>query len=304
MKDNDVSLISEKFGIEKEIVEAAAEEGTLGQRIMDATKDQIVYKKDDFEIFKTNLKAETVNSYYAELVEKAKKADIPQELYAPIKGAAYQQLERDISKKTDITDYKDVSDLIDKVITSAKTKGVNPDAEKVINDLKQANLALKEEKENAVKLVTDEFNNKFLNKEKQSLLNSIPFDFTDVKQDELENKRSKTQTLLKSVFDAEYKLGYNDKNSVIVMDKEGKVLTNPATLEPLPAQDVLVNLAKEYNLKLTSPDSGGQGGTSSAQSSAAFTDRETFFAYCKANGINPMEKEGIDLWRKAGINNK
>lgn len=301
MKDNDVALISEQFGLTKEVVEASITDGTLGQRIKDSLGSKVVYSKDDFDAYTKNLKAQTTNEYFNDLVEKAKKGEVPQDIYNPVKGAAYQQLEREVSKKVGITEFNGISDLIDKIITSAKTSKGDPDTEKIINELKLANTTLLKEKEDAIKTVTNDFNQRFINKEKSALLNAVPFDFSNVKADELEKSKTKTQTLLKSVFDAEYELKYNDNNVLIVADKQGKVLTNPATLEPIPAKDVLINLAKEYNLKLTSPDSGGQGGQSSASSNAAFTDAESFYAYCRANNLDPHSREGLELLKKSGV---
>ena len=71
MKENDVAQISEQFGLTPEIVEASANDGTLGQQIKDALKDQVVYKsQSEFDAFKANHAKEVTNSYYSDLVEK------------------------------------------------------------------------------------------------------------------------------------------------------------------------------------------------------------------------------------------
>jgi len=300
MKENDVAYISEQFGIEKEIVEASIADGTLSTRIQDATKDRIVYKKDEFEAFKSNHESEVTNKYFTDLVEKSKKGDIPTELYKNIKGAAYQQLERDLSKRLGVSEFTDINDLIDKaLITSANGKG-DEGLIKQVEELKRANLELKELGDNAVKTVEQKYKDMSLTKDKSSLLNSVPFDFSNVAADQLDSAKQKTQTLLKSVFDSEYTLDYNADGKLVVL-KGGEVVKNNATLDPVPAQDVFINLAKEYNLKLTSPDTGGQGGKSSGQNNTLFNSVEEYEAYCKENKISTMSAEGIAMLKKSGL---
>jgi hypothetical protein len=298
MKDNDVASIVEQFGLTKEIVEASEKDGTLGTRIKDSLSGKVIYDKAGFEVFKKNHAAEVTNTYFSDLVEKAKKGDLPTDLYTPIKGAAYQQLERDFSKEFDVAEFKDVHDLVKQAVKKSTANGKpQTELEKQVNDLKAANLLLKSEKENAVLTVQNEYKGKFLNSEMSGVLEQIPFDFTDVKADELAGKKQKTQTLLKSVFSSEYKLDTDAQNRTVVL-KGTDVLKNSATLEPLPLKDVLINLAKEYNLKLTSPDNGGQGGKSSGQSTGSkfATDKE-FYDYCTANKIDVTSPEAMQLLR-------
>lgn len=302
MKDNDVAYISEQFGIEKSIVEASVNDGTLSQRIKDSLSAKVVYDKPAFDSFKKNYEADVKTSYFNELVEKAKVGDIPQDLYKPIKGSTFQQLERDLSKKFDIQEFKNVEDLIEKAITKTSANGKQqPELDKLINDLRQANIKLKEEKENAVMTVQNEYKSKFLNTEMNQVLEQIPFDFTDAKADEIADKKQNVQTILKSVFNGEYKLDTDSQGRTIVL-KGADVLKNQATLEPLPLKDVLTNLANKFNLKLTSPDTGGQGGKSSgSKSNASFTDVEGFRAYCVANNLHPHSPEALKIWKDAGI---
>lgn len=302
MKENDVAQISEQFGLSKEIVEASVNDGTLSQRISDSIKNNFVlYKKDEFEGFKRNHALEVQDGYFKELVEKAKKQDLPSELYAPVKGAAYQQLERELSKRFDITEYKDVTDLVDKAVKRTSASGKPTDLEQKIAELQQANLALTEEKNNAVKDVEQRYKERYINEKKSAILDNVPFDFSDVKPDEVGQRKAKTQNILKSVFEQEYTLDIDEQNRVIVKNKEGKVMKNQATLEPTPAQDVFVSLAKEYNIKLTSPDSGGQGGKSSHKSNAAFSDFDSFQKWAADNNIKVNSAEYIKAWKDSGL---
>lgn len=86
-----------------------------------------------------------------------------------------------------------------------------------------------------------------------------------------------------------------------MIDKEGKIKKNQATLEPVEPSNVLVDLAKDYNLKLTSPDRGGQGGKSSQSSGQMFSTYDEYVAYCKANNKNIYDKEMTKLAKASGI---
>ena len=167
MKDTDVAFFVEQYGLTKEIVEASAEDGTLSQRIKDSTKDQVVYKTQaEFDTFKTNHKTQIETAQFADLVEKAKNADVPQELYAPIKGAALQQFEREVSKKHGVETYTDANDLIDQIVkTSANGKG-DPLLLTQLQELKTANSKLVTEKDEAVQTVEQKYKTISLEKDK------------------------------------------------------------------------------------------------------------------------------------------
>ena len=300
MKDNDVASIQEQFGLTKEIVEASELDGTLGQCIKDSMKDKTVYTPETLEAFKRNHAADVTTKYFSDLVDKAKKGDVPTELYAPIKGAAYQQLERDLGKKHSVNEYSDVNDLIDKIIKSSANGDINEELQRTIDELKGANVTLLEEKEGAVKSVRDEYMSKALTRDKGDLLKTIPFDYTGVKSDELSKVKQNTETILQSVFDREHTLTYDDKNRLVVM-KGDEVLKNQATFDPLDPKDVFLSLAKEYNIKLASPDNGGQGGNSSEGSNSAFTNADTFTKWCTEKGISPLSAEGLKAWKESGL---
>ena len=300
MIEQDVTQLSESLGIPKEIIVASDKEGTLSTRIGDALKKNYTDNKT-LETFKKNYKDEVINEYFTSLVEGAKKGDVPQELYKPIKGAALQQKERDIAKKYEISEYGSIDDLVDKAVSKTTANGKpTPEFETKINELKTANLQLQKEKEDAIKTAEKNFTSRILERDKADLISQIPFDFTGVKPEDIESKRAKTQNILKSVFDAEYTLDYDDKQRLVVM-KDGKILRNSATLDPVPAKDVIMNVANEYSLKLISPDKGGQGGESSRQNSAGFHDYESFKQWCISNNYKETSREAVSAWAKSGL---
>jgi len=302
MKDNDVASIAKQFNLDKEIVEASVEDGTLSQRIADSMKGKKVYTDEEFNSFKTNFQSEVINTYFNDLVEKAKKGDLPQDLYKPVKGAAYQQLERELSEAYGVKEFQDVKDLVEKAVkSSANTSGGDEELKRQIDALKQANLSLKQEKENAVNEVETKYKKDALTREQKTLLDSIPFDFSGFKSDELEAAKERQQTLLKGVFDQSYSLDYI--NGQVVVKRGEEIVKNEATLDPVPASNVFVNLAKEYNLKLKSPDTGGQGGTSSRNSAGQYGSIEDFYADMKSKGIEQSDPKFVEAWKESGLSN-
>lgn len=303
MKENDVAYISEQFGLEPEIVQASINDGTLSVRLKDSLSTKKIYNDDEFKTLLNNHADEVRNAYFNELVDGSKKGNVPQEIYKPVNGAVRQQIERELSKKYNIAEFNDLHDLVDRVVQTSANSKTPPDIEQQINELKQANLRLKEEKDNAVKTVADEYKTKFIDKEKSTALDRVPFDFTDYKADEVDTVRLKTKTILKSVFDSEYKLDYDEKGRLIVRKGES-IIKDEATREPVSVENVLLNLAKEYNMKIKSPDRGGQGGQSSTQSNGLFGSVQEFNEWCDKKGIASTSREALDMYRKSGLHNK
>jgi hypothetical protein len=156
------------------------------------------------------------------------------------------------------------------------------------------------EKEEAESRIRGEFESQIMSRDMGDHLNKVPFDFSDVDDDKLEEVAKIRTRTLKSVFDTTYKAEYVD-GKIVVKDFDGNVLKNQATLEPVPVSDVLNTLAKELGLNLKSPESGGQGGSSSGKNGSRFKDVAEFQDHCAANNIVPTSAEGLALLKDSGL---
>jgi hypothetical protein len=297
MNENDVAYFGELLGMSAEEVKAAAENGGLGEHV----KSVGFIRPAEVEKLKENLTKEARNAYHSELVEKAKKGDVDPELYKPIKGATFEMLEKELSREYGVTEFEGVKDLVSKAISKNRTatndKQIQELAER-LDALKAVNENLVKEKEEAVKTARTEYEGRILKREKTDHIKSVPFDFSDVDEKELENLSAQRMQILGDVFDARYQLAFDD-DKIIVKDRFGKVQQNQATLEPLPASDVMRKLAHELGMKLKSPESGGQGGkSSSGKGQLQFKDYDDFEAYCRANKISSTSAEGVKLWKE------
>lgn len=299
MNDKDVAFFGTLLNESGDNVKQYAEEGTLGEKVSALG----LLNKSQVDTLKENYAKEVRSSHLTELADLAKKGEIPQDLYKPINGAVLEMKEKAFSKKYGIADYEGFDDLVEKAIS--KNKGQSDDKrlqemEVLIDELKGANKTLLKEKEEAEINIRADFESKMMSRDMDDLMNRVPFDFSDVDADDLDKTSEIRKRMLRNTFDATYDTKLAD-GKLIVTDKKGEALKNPATLEPIPATDVINSLAKELGMKLKSPESGGQGGSSSGNSGSRFKNVDEFSAYCRDNGIVPTSAEGLKLLRESGL---
>lgn len=295
MEKNDVEFFGTLLNTKPEDVEQAITDGTLGEKI----KSLKLMNTAEVETLKTNLSKEVKENHITELVEEAKNGSLNKDLYKVIKGSTLEMTEKDLAKEHGITEFDGINDLVQKAIS--KNKGQTDDTKVLelsqkITDLQGINTKLVKDKEQAVKEAETKANNMVLSRDKRDLVNGVPFDFAGVEQTDLEKVSGQRRQIVESVFDARYSLAF-DGNNVVVQDKEGNIIKNPATLDPIPASDVINLIPVELGIKIKSPEAGGQGGSSSGgNGSAPFKDGQEFEAYCAERGINRHSAEGIKLW--------
>lgn len=294
MKENDVAFFGTLLNVETKDVETFAEEGTLGEKVTALN----LMNTAQVETLKANLTKEVKETHLTDMVDEAKKGNLDKELYKVIKGATLEMTEKDLAKEYGISDFDGINDLVSKAIS--KNKGQTDDTKtqeltQKITDLQGINENLVKEKTEAVESARTEYEGKILTRDKTDLVNAIPFDFSDVEEAELDKTTTQRKQIVTSVFDSKYDLVFLD-NKIVAQDKEGKVVKNPATLDPVPVSDVLKQIPVELGMKLKSPESGGQGGSSSSGNGAKFTDYNSFEEICAKKGILPTSGEGIKMW--------
>ena len=299
MNEKDVAFFGTLLNETEDNVKTFAEEGTLGEKV----KALGLMTKPEVDTFKTNYAKEVKDSYLAELAEMARRGEVPQDLYKPIHGAVLEKNEKTLSKKYGITDFDSFEDLVDKAVS--KNKGQSDDTklqelETLNAELKEINKNLAKEKDEAEVRIKGEYESKIMSRDMGDHIARIPFDFTDVDEDKMDEARKSRQEILASVFASRYNTKYDD-GKIVVNDKEGNPLRNPNTLEPIPVSDVLRNVAKDVGMKLKSPEAGGQGGTSSGSKGSRFKDVDEFTSYCAEQGIVPSSAEGLALLKESGL---
>jgi len=297
MEKHDVEFLGSLLSEKPEAVEQAITEGTLSEKI----KALNLMKQDEVEKLKTNLTNQVKENHISELVESAKAGEIDKALYGVIKGAATERTERNLAKEYGITEYSGINDLVSKAIS--KNKGQTDDTQiqelnQKILDLQGVNVKLVSETKDAVTAAEKKANDKILQRDKRDLVNGVPFDFSDVEQANLEKISGQRRQIVESVFDSRYSLVF-EGDKTVVKDKEGNLIKNPATLEPITPSDVMNLIPVELGIKVKSSESGGQGGKSSAgKGDARFNDVAEFNQYCSDKGILSTGPEGIAIWAK------
>lgn len=299
MNEKDVAFFGTLLNETEENVKTFAEQGTLGEKIAALN----LMNQEQVSTMKENYAKEVRSNHLTELVEAVKKGDLPQELYKPIHGAALEMKEKALSKKYEVVDFDGFDDLVEKAIS--KNKGQSDDKrvqemETLIEQLKGQNKTLVKEKEEAEVRIKNDFESQIMNRDMSDYVSRVPFDFSDVEEDKLSEAEKSRKEILQSVFASRYNTAYVE-GKIIVQDKEGNVIKDRATLEPVPVANVLLDVAKSVGMKLKSPESGGQGGSSSGASGARFKDVAEYYAYCTEKGINPHSDEALEQLKKSGL---
>ena len=299
METKDVTYFSTLLNLKAEEVEGAITDGSLGEKVTALG----LLGKDQVETLKTNYSKEVKTTYLTELVDNAKKGDLDEELFKVIKGATYEMLEKDLSKEYGVVKYDGVKDLVSKVIKD-KTGQSNDKALQELTEtheaLKKVNINLVEEKDKAITKAETDAANKLLKRDQEDVKNEVPFDYSNVKDEDLETYKTSRKETVETVFNARHTIAFED-DKVIVL-KDGKVLVNSVTLESLPMLDVYKSISLELGIPLVSPESGGQGGRSSGgKGGLTFATQEEFEDHLKSKGIAPTSKEGIELFSKSNL---
>ncbi len=299
MEKIDVEFFGTLLNTKTEDVEQAITDGTLGEKV----KALKLMNEADVTTMKANFAKEVKEKHISELVKSAKGGNIDKDLYDVIKGGVIQKTERTLSKEHGITEFDGINDLVLKAIS--KNKGHTDDTkiqelDQKVLDLQGRNTQLVDDKDKAVDDANKKADDRVLSRDKRDLVNAVPFDLSDVDQNDLEKITGQRRQIVESVFDARYVLSFEGEN-VVVKDKEGKIQKDPNTYEPIAPLDVIKLIPVELGIKIKSPDTGGQGGSSSGSNgSAPFKNQAEFNQYCEDNKIHPTSKEGIKLFAERG----
>ena len=295
MEKHDVEFFGTLLNTKPEDVELAIKDGTLSEKV----KALNLMRSDEVETLKANLTKQVKETHIDELVEEAKKGNLNKDLHKVIKGATLEMTEKDLAKEYGIDAFEGINDLVQKAISKNKGRTDDTKAQELaqkVKDLQVINENLVKEKDEAVIGAKSEYEGKILTRDKRDIINHLPFDFSDVDQADLEKITGQRRQIVESVFDARYSLAF-DGDKVVVKDKEGKVIQNKATLNPVPASDVMRQIPIELGIKIKSPEGGGQGGSSSAGSGTApFKNVAEFNEYCEDKGILTTSAAGVKIW--------
>ena len=296
MNEKDVTYFSTLLGIEADAVEGLVTDGLLGAKVAEA-----VMAKDKVDKLKENLAKSVRDEYFDELVEKAKTGEVPPDLYKPIHGAVSEKLEKKLSKEYAVDQYKNLDDLLAQLITKGQSN--NPQLEELqvkIKALQDANTTLQSERDEAEKRIRGEFESQIIERDLNDHLSKIPFDLSGVEDKEMENTLAQRKLILKSVFDNSYSVKYQDGN-IVVVNRDGEVVKDQATLDPVPVSDVFRSVANTAGIALESPETGGQGGSSYKKNGSRFANVDEFYEYCRKNDIPPESPEATKIRHDAGL---
>jgi len=299
MNEKDSAYFGTLLNITPEDVEKSVTDGTLSEKVAALN----LMDSQQVETLKTNLAKQVKTEHIQELVNGVSKGDTDKTLYDAIKKSALSKLERKLADKHKIEKFEGFDDLVSQAVD--KNKGLTDDTrvqelETKISDLQGINKNLVKEKDTAVDEANTKADSRVLDRDKRDMVNGIPFDFSDVDAANLQTISGQRKQIAESVWDSKYTLAFEGE-SVVAKDKQGNVIKDPATLEPVPPAELMNKIPVELGIKIKVPETGGQGGSSSGgQGSARFATIQEFGDYIDKHGIKSTSPEGIKLWAERG----
>jgi len=241
MEEKHIDLLVSITGLEKEFITNSIKTDGGTTIILNQFREKNkVFKKEDFELRENNLKEDHNSTYLTELIEMAKNQKLPSLLYNAaannIISAQNKKLAAEFGIEMD--DYSNTEN----VYKSVKEELSTVDNEQLQKDFDAQALTIKG------------FTSKFEGQETDHLkaikennikiaytkeLNDFPIDFeTD---EELKSRR----TVADSVFNNMFVIDIQNEKTVI-LDKEGNILKNNDTKEPLTIQAVFDTEISKY----------------------------------------------------------
>lgn len=271
--------LSKLFNLDVKVIETALENEAGDDSIIKGFTDKYTsYTIDDL--------AKLIKNSNEQYLEKAdfEITKVPQGLYSKIVGAAMEKKEKTLAKEHNIAEYKDLSDLLTKIVESKSGKGLDDTAKGQIETLKGTIKTLEQEKTDAVANERKKFDTILIGTDFSSALSSLPLDYDA----EAKEKQIK---LLSAAFNSEFTLERKGEKT-IVLGKDGKP-KNDKLGEPLALLDVLKPFTQEYGFKLKAEDQGGRG-TGNSQEKQTLKGK-TFEEAVAMRGVKPMTDESDKL---------
>ena len=237
-----------------------------------------------------------------ELVGLAKTANLPPELYGVIKGAVFEMEEKKIAKAHNVTDYKDMDDLISKIAT----KDSNGDVTELTKKL-----TAKEKEFEALKAVNLELDSKFKNldsdyakkysQKELSEMKAKVFDSIEARLKGTVEEKKNRRELLESAFNNRYTIKVEDGKNVVY---EGDKPVRNVNLEPLPLNDITESFVTKYGFEFVPDDEGGRGADGAKkETSTKFKGMDTtaFEKYLSDNKLmnTPEADKALLDWKEA-----
>ena len=289
LNENTIVSLSGLLNSDKETVIKAltSEDGNINA----LTDNLVIRSKEDAQKYELNLLGDFKKKHIDELKDKAKRKELDPELYNFFKGNVAGEFERKISDAFNINEYNGFDDLLTKIKSG---KSTDESIKKMVTELQERNTVLATEKEQAIKEAQGKFESELLKMKSDAIYNSLALDYEG-------EAATKQKQLLKNTIAQTYDFRI-ENNNIVTYDKNGMVLKDANTLEPVAFSKVVNDIAKAYDFKIKSPESGGQGGQSSR---VEVGQGVSFDDYLKTKGVKPLTMEADKLyvdWRK--INNK
>lgn len=241
MEEKHIDLLVSITGLEKEFVTNSIKTEDGATIILNQFREKNkVFKKEDFELREKNSKDDHNSTYLTELIEMARNQKLPSLLYNAAANNIISAQNKKLATEFDIEmdDYSNTEN----VYKSVKDKLSTIDNEQLQKDFDAQALTIKGfttkfETQEGDHLKAIKKNN--INIAYTKELNDFPIDFET--EEELKSRR----TVADSVFNNMFVIDIQNEKTV-VLDKEGNIMKNNDTKEPLTIQAIFDTEISKY----------------------------------------------------------
>ncbi len=281
MEEKNVAVLATLLNKPNEdVVKALETDDGLQGLVTEFKTNNQVFNLTDFAKLKENLKKETIGN----LTEQ----DIPEAYKSKAVGWKLEKLENELKEKYQFTDeFSGMSDLVEKIVTKTKTPNLN---ENEVKALKQRIVEIEGEYKDKLSEKQLEFDSSIITSDFSKAMKALDLDYEG-------EVLTKQQGLLKAAFNDVFKTERQDGTTVVVKDGD---IVKDQKFDPLPLNEVLLGVAKDYGFQLKSPEPGGHGGKSSKTKTGLKS--VTWQEYLEANNVAPNTASADKLyteWKSA-----
>ncbi len=281
-----IGLVKDLTGLDEDLIKNSLANKENGQTVLkNVFKEKFkVLAKATFDEREANIKADAIKEFSEGLVEKAKKQELPRDLYNSIANNVLSKQNKILVEelKLDVEDYTS-SEAIKKAVIKkyAKSDVLKDDFEHVQTELERVK-ALLSEKETS-------FSTEIKKPKTADVYNQALNSFNiDADTDEELQKR---RFMADSIFKNNYNLDLVD-DKIVVKNKEGKILKHEDTRAPLTISELFNSEISKY-VPIKQQRAAGKNGADVNIDTAVINNMEEFDKLMEQKGFTPDTNEYV-----------
>ena len=281
-----ISLVKDLTGLDEQLIKNSLANKDDGQTVLkNVFKEKFkVLDKTTFDTREANVKADAIKEFSEGLIDKAKKQELPRDLYNAIANNVISKQNKKLVEdlKLSVDDYTS-NDAIKKAVIKkyANNDTLKEDFEHVQSELEKAKALLNEKETTFQKELTK---TKTDNVYSQAL-NSFNIDAND--DEELTKRRFMADSIFKNNYNLDLVEG-----KIVVKNKRGDVLKHEDTRAPFTVDEIFNSEIVKY-VPVKQQREPGKDGVVVNTDTTVITTMEEFDKFAQAKGMKPESNEYV-----------